>query len=248
MDVTKLPSRMWLKYLAGYLALPSTQAPLYSDIVYNDSFLNHASRIHIDLRKALNKKFDITIDLFSEMLVAKGRDPKTVDSYVKSIHEFEVYSKFIDFKKFDIALAVGFKEYLSQKRNKRTGQNISKSYLQHCTSQVREFFEWLSRQKGYTRYIQHDDAQYFTLTKNNRNRARATEYQEIYTIDEIISTIRKMPSSSLIEMRNKAMISLTLLTTPRISALQTARMGSIKYYRDFDAWAFVQNPNLVDTK
>jgi site-specific recombinase XerD len=188
----------------------------------------------------------IKTKFFGMLENAKGRDPKTIDSYVKSIHEFEFYSKFIDFKKFDIALAVGFKEYLSDKKNKRTRQNISKSYLQHCTSQVREFFEWLSRQKGYARHIQHDDAQYFTLTRNNRNRARATEYQESYTIDEIISTIRKMPSSTLIEMRNKAMISLTLLTTPRISALQTARMGSIKYYRDFDAWAFVQNPNLVD--
>jgi integrase len=190
----------------------------------------------------------IKIKFFGMLENAKGRDPKTVDSYVKSIHEFEFYSKFIDFKNFDIALAVGFKEYLSDKKNKRTGQNISKSYLQHCTSQVREFFEWLSRQKGYTRYIQHDDAQYFTLSRNNRNRARATEYQESYTIDEIISTIRQMPSSTPIEMRHKAMISLTLLTTPRISALQTARMGSIKYYRDFEAWAFVQNPNLVDTK
>lgn len=179
---------------------------------------------------------------------AKGRDPKTVDSYVKAIHEFEVYSNFIDFKKFNTKMAVSFKEYLSAKKNKRTGQNISKSYLQHYTSQIREFFEWLSRQKGYEKYIQYDDAQYFTLTRNNRNRARATNYQESYTIEEIISTIRQMPANTPIEMRNKAMISLTLLTTPRISALQTARICSIKYYRDFDAWAFVQNPNLVDTK
>lgn len=173
----------------------------------------------------------IKTKFFGMLENAKGRDPKTVDSYVKSIHEFEAYSKFIDFKKFDIALAVGFKEHLSDKKNKRTGQNISKSYLQHCTSQVREFFEWLSRQKGYARYIQHDDAQYFTLSKNNRNRARATEYQDSYTIEEIISTIRKMSSSTPVDLRNKAMLSLTLLTTPRISALQTARIGSIKYYR-----------------
>lgn len=180
---------------------------------------------------------------------AKGRDPKTVDSYVKAIHEFEVYSNFLDFKKFNTKLAVGFKEYLSDKKNKRTGQNISKSYLQHYTSQLREFFEWLSRQKkGYDRYIQYDDVQYFTLSRNNRNRARATNYQESYTIEEIISTIRQMPSGTPIEMRNKAIISLALLTTPRISALQTARIGSIKYFRDYDAWAFVQNPNLVNTK
>ncbi|HAT9730273.1 TPA: tyrosine-type recombinase/integrase [Legionella pneumophila subsp. pneumophila] len=190
----------------------------------------------------------IKTKFFGMLENAKGRDPKTVDSYVKAIHEFEVYSNFLDFKKFNTKLAVGFKEYLSDKKNKRTGQNISKSYLRHCTSQLREFFEWLSRQKGYDRYIQYDDVQYFTLSRNNRNKARATNYQESYTIEEIISTIRKMPSGTPIEMRNKAIISLALLTTPRISALQTARIGSIKYYRDFDAWAFVQNPNLVDTK
>jgi integrase len=190
----------------------------------------------------------IKTKFFGMLENAKGRDPKTVDSYVNAIHEFEVYSNFLDFKKFSTKLAVGFKEYLSNKKNKRTGQNISKSHLQHYTSQLREFFEWLSRQKGYDRYIQYDDVQYFTLSRNNRNRARATNYQESYTIEEIISTIRKMPSGTPIEMRNKAIISLALLTTPRISALQTARIGSIKYYRDFDAWAFVQNPNLVDTK
>ena len=57
-----------------------------------------------------------------------------------------------------------------------------------------------------------------------------------------------MPETTTIEMRNKAILSLMLLTTPRISALQSARIGSIKYFRDFDAWAFVQNPNWVDTK
>jgi hypothetical protein len=44
------------------------------------------------------------------------------------------------------------------------------------------------------------------------------------------------------------MISLMLLTTPRISALQTARIGSIKYFKQYEAYAFVQNPNLVNTK
>ena len=209
----------------------------------------------LNLRRILVKKIqynasnELIKSKFFEMLEnAKGRDPKTVDSYVKAIHEFEVYTKFIDFKKFSTKLAVGFKEYLSNKKNKRTGEAISMSYLQHCTSQVREFFEWLSRQKGYDKHIQYDDAQYFTLTRNNRNRARATNFQESYTIEEIITTIRNMPASTPIEMRNKAMISLMLLTAPRISALQTARLGSIKYFKSFDAWAFVQNPNLVATK
>lgn len=206
------------------------------------------SRAHMNEIKHNKKNELIKTKFFGMLENAKGRDPKTVDSYVNAIHEFEVYSDFLDFNKFNPKMAVGFKEYLSNKKNKRTGENISKSYLQHYTHQVKEFFEWLSRQRGYDRYIQYDDVQYFTLSRNNRNKARATNYQESYTIEEIISTIRKMPSATPIEIRNKAMISLMLLTTPRISALQTARIGSIKYFREFDAWAFVQNPNLVNTK
>jgi integrase/recombinase XerD len=34
----------------------------------------------------------------------------------------------------------------------------------------------------------------------------------------------------------------------RISALQTARIGSIKYFKNQDAWAFFQDPKLVQTK
>ena len=126
-----------------------------------------------------NPRNEIIKSKFFEMLEnAKGRDPKTVNAYIQDIHEFEMYSDFVDFKKFNTKLAIGFKEYLSDKKNKRTGEAISKSYLQHAIAHLREFFEWLSRQKGYERHIQYDDAQYFHLTRNNRNKAMATAYQE----------------------------------------------------------------------
>ncbi|MFA5880166.1 MAG: tyrosine-type recombinase/integrase [Candidatus Margulisiibacteriota bacterium] len=196
-----------------------------------------------------NSENEITKTKFFEMLTnAKGRDPKTVNSYAKAIHEFELHTGFKSFKKFEIKQAISFKEYLANKKNKRTGFSISKSYLQHYTSHVREFFEWLERQKGYSRYIKYDDVQYFNITRNDRNRAKATAYQESYDISEILSTIRNMPNSNEIENRNKAMISLNLLTTPRISALQTAHISSIKYFKGIDAWAFLQNPNQVNTK
>ena len=43
------------------------------------------------------------------------------------------------------------------------------------------------------------------------------------------------------------MISLNLLTTPRIKALMTARIGSIQFMREYSCYAFVQSSNLVDT-
>ena len=50
-----------------------------------------------------NPKNELAKSKFLEMLEnAKGRDPKTVDSYANSIHEYEVYTNFMDFKKYDI--------------------------------------------------------------------------------------------------------------------------------------------------
>ena len=196
-----------------------------------------------------NTKNELVKSKFLEMLEnAKGRDLKTVNNYANAIYEFEVSTNFKDFKKFEVRQVIDFKEILASKKNKRTGENISKSYLQHYVSHTKDFFEWLSRQKGYEKCVTYDDVQYFTLTRNDRNRARSTNYQESYLVEEILSTIRQMPSSNVIEMRNKAMISLCILTTPRISALQSARIGSIKYFREEGAWAFAQNPNLVNTK
>jgi integrase/recombinase XerD len=195
-----------------------------------------------------NRKNEIIKTQFFDMLEhAKGRDLKTINSHAKAIHEFEKSTSFCDFKTFDIKQAHSYKEHLTNKRNKRTGEPISKSYLRNYTTHVRQFFEWLINQKGY-KSIKYDDVQHFNITRNDRNRASATAYQDSYEVSEIISTIRQMPNTNESEMRNKALISLNFLTTPRISALQSARMGSIKYIKHVSAWAFVQNPNWVNTK
>lgn len=100
-----------------------------------------------------NKKNELLKHRFLEMLRnAKGRDPKTVNSYANAIHAFEFFTNFQDFKKLNIRQAIDFKKYLSAKKNKRTGDSISKSYLQHCTSHLKEFFKWLAQQKGFSKY------------------------------------------------------------------------------------------------
>jgi site-specific recombinase XerD len=140
-----------------------------------------------------NSKNEILKTRFLKMLgQAKGRDPKTVQAHANAIHEFEIFTNFKEFRKFEINDAIGFKEYLSNKINKRTGESISKSYLQHYTSHTKAFFEWIINQNGY-RYIKFDDVQYFNISRNDRNRALATGYQESYEVCEILETIRKMP-------------------------------------------------------
>ncbi|HHS2948415.1 TPA: tyrosine-type recombinase/integrase [Legionella pneumophila] len=177
-----------------------------------------------------------------------GKDPKTVDQYIKALHEFEVATGFKDFQLFHSDWAIDFKHFLNDKVNKRTGDQISKSYYYHYLTYVREFFEWLiANEKGYKK-IKQREVEYLYSTRNDKNKAKATGYQECHLLPDILATIRNMPSDSEMALRNRAMLSLCILTTPRISALQTARVQSIKYFKQYEAWAFVQDPRVINTK
>ncbi len=75
-----------------------------------------------------------------------GKDPKsekTVLQYINAIHEFEIATNFKDFKKYTSDWAITFKDYLSDKKNKKTGNHISKSLYVHYAKHVKEFFTWL---------------------------------------------------------------------------------------------------------
>lgn len=177
-----------------------------------------------------------------------GKDSKTVTQYINAIHEFEIATDFKDFRKYNSDWAIAFKNYLNDKINARTGQSISKSLYFHYNNFVRQLFEWLIvNEKDYAKITQ-KSIDYFYVTRNDKNKARATGHQESHDIADILATIRKMPAVNEIEMRNKAMMSLFLLTSPRISSLQEARIKSIKHFKDYDAWAFMQDPRLQNTK
>lgn len=197
-----------------------------------------------------NKSNEIVKYKFLEKLEhsKNGKDPKTVNQYAAALHEFEVAIGFKDFRKYNSDWAITFKEHLNEKKNKRTGKHISKSLYFHYISFVREFVEWVvSYDKTYGK-IKQDEIDYLHVTRNDKNKARATGYQESHEVADILTTIRLMPVRTDIERRNKAMLSLCLLTTPRISSLQTATIGSIKYFKDYDAWTFIQDPRNQHTK
>lgn len=201
-----------------------------------------------------NKQNEVVKYKFFQRLQYKrenNKDPKkksTIQQYVNAIHEFEVATKFKDLKNFTYQWAIDYKEYLLQKKNKKTNKNIAIDSYIHFLQYPRELLDYLRKnEKGYS-HIKESDIDYLYPTNGEKNSVSATSYQESYTIQECLFAIRKMQAKTEIEMRDKAMISLCLLTAPRISALITAKLRSIRYFREYDCWAFEQNPNFVNTK
>jgi len=190
----------------------------------------------------------VKYQFFEELKHVQQKDPKTVRQHVNAIHEFELATGFKGFKSYTAEDAKVFKHHLNNKKNKRTGQSISRSLYANYVAHVRTFFEWLYKNaKGYTKLKPRDIA-YLKVTQNEANQAKATNYQESHEVAGLLATIRNMPEQTIVEKRNKAMFSLVLLTSARISSLQTARVGSVKYMKEFDNWAFLQNPKTHKTK
>lgn len=201
----------------------------------------------INISKANIKNEKVKEEFYDYLGSVRERDPKTVQAYANAICEFEKFTGFLDFKTFNKNQAIDFKEFLATHKNQRTGEAISKSYLRYATH-LKYFLEWLKEQNGYKKHIKFNEIQYLNITKNDRKRANSTGFQESYEMEELVETHAKMLANTPLEARNKAMFGLNILCTPRISALQTLRIGCVKYDKSQNAWFLFQDPKIVETK
>lgn len=150
----------------------------------------------------------------------KQRDDKTVIAALKHIREYEAQTGF-----------EGFEKYNGEKADKYIGslfqRKLSMSFISDNVRCVKEFFQWLERQKGYRSKIDYNQIDYLNISRNQQNTAKAVEYQKAYTYDQIIKAIRAMPNKTDKEKRDKAIISLNALCTLRISELRSVKMKSL---------------------
>ncbi len=185
---------------------------------------------------------------FCKHLIKRKLDEKSIEKYRSAVREFEISTGFKHFKTFNESQAEGFKDYLSTKLNAVTDNPVSKQFILRSITGARIFFQWLSNEKGYSRYIKKNEIEYLTLSKNEAKRARMSDFQERYTVAELLSTIRNIPIETETQRRAKAIISLCLLTTPRVSALKDARITDIRYIREHDIYCFTQRQSTKYAK
>ena len=172
---------------------------------------------------------------------AKQRDPKTVMAILKHLHEYEEVNKFADFTNINENIIHNYVDALVTK-------NLSLSYVDHNLKTLKDFYTWLERQKGYKSKINYNHLAYFSLTKNQRKEARALEYQHSYKLDDIYRTIRSMPTNTLIERRNRAMMSLQCICGLRVSELRTVKIKNVIYNEDANGWMVFVSPKDMNVK
>ena len=181
---------------------------------------------------------------FSFMKEAKRQNEASIDAIAKALNRFEVYSKFRDLKAFHHQQAIGFKKYLAKQENKQTGKALSKSTMHSTLRHLKAFFQWLSMQTGYKSKIVYSDAEYFNLSEKDARVATARRKKPVPTVEQIKHVIASMPSETVLEQRNRALIAFTLLTGARDSAIASIKLKHI----DLTTNSLFQDAREVNTK
>jgi len=161
------------------------------------------------------------------MREADGYDEATVDGALASIHRFEEHTKFGDFRAFRPEKAVSFKHDLAEQTNVRTGKLLAKPTLRSILAALEAFFFWLADQKGYKGRFQYSDSRYFRLSDRDNRIARARVEKRVPSLEQMQHVIRRMPSGTVVDRRDRALVAFILLSAGRDGAVIGLKMRHI---------------------
>jgi integrase/recombinase XerD len=175
---------------------------------------------------------------------ARRLSEHSIDAAAAALSKFEDYTKYRDFKSFHIQQAVGFKRKLADQVSQRTGEKLSSSTLFASLNALRAFFHWLAGQQGYRSHLTYADADYFALSEKESRIAKATHERPVPTLQQILHVLHEMPSTTDVELRNRALIAFTLLTGARDGAIASLKLKHL----DVEQGRLLQDAREVRTK
>lgn len=175
---------------------------------------------------------------------AQGRSEPTLDIVAAAIDRFEAHARFRDFKTFRREQAVSFKDYLGATPHPTTGKPLAKATLYGTLKAVQAFFEWLSREPGYRRHVHISDAAYFRPSDNDARIATARRDKASPSLEQVKHVIATMPTATVADRRDRAVVALVLLTGARDAAVASFRIKHL----DLGRRELFQDAREVKTK
>jgi len=196
------------------------------------------------MRKFNEENERIKREYLSYLREAKGQDETSLDKVAAALLGFEEAMAFKSFKAFRRDWANKYKTYMKRRKHARTGKPLGVTTRDAALRLVKAFVEWLSTQSGYRARISYSDAAYFN---NNAREARAAHAQRPIpypSIEQCDHAFRQMPEERAIDRRDKAIFALLMLTSARVSAVASLRLGHI----DIVEGTLYQDGREVNTK
>lgn len=193
---------------------------------------------NLENEKIKNKYFDYLKE-------SEGYAEPTITAHKKAIFRYEEFSDFEDFRNFNKKRAVEYKKWLEEKKVSRTNKQISITTVYHYIRNLKEFFDWLSIQPDYKNKINLSDVNYLKLARKQARIAISSKREDFPTIEQVRKVVESIEIKSEIDLRDRALISFTLLSGMRDKAIITLPIGCF----DEDRMQINQDPKFgVQTK
>ena len=179
-----------------------------------------------NLTNIIYENEQIKRNFFEQLKGAKGFAKNSVRAFADAIAQWQTFTGNEDFSKFNKKKATDFVEWLSTRPAKTKTGKIALVTQSNYVRRVKKFFEWLSGQPGYKSKIQKNEVEWLRLSKADARIARMGTTRREPTFEEIKTIIQSIEGKNELELRDRALICLAVITGARVSALASLKMKS----------------------
>ena len=156
-----------------------------------------------------------------------GYKKSTTNSKIRDVTEYERYLNGLDFRRLTEQIAIDYQNLLRER--KWQGKEVSLKTIGQKLSAIIEFYNWLMIQPGYKSKVHQPSIIYFGLPLGERNAIKTQENLKLYpSLEHILNLVESIIGDSEVAMRDRALISLLLLSGIRVKTITTLEIG------DFD--------------
>ncbi len=160
---------------------------------------------------------------FTRLKEAEGLCYSTINGIEKAILLYEDFTNHADLASFNPDKAIGFKNWLA--RRESGGKQISLTTIHSYLRSLRKFFFWLSLQPGYRSRITPDIVGYLKMSEKDERIATQYVPRQYPPLEYVIKLAGLIEINSEIDLRDRALISFTLLSGMRDKAIVTLPLG-----------------------
>ncbi len=177
---------------------------------------------------------------------ALGKSEATLDAMRKALVRFEDYTGHRDFKTFRREQAIGFKQRLAETDSQRSGESLSRSTQASTLAALKDFFRWLAWQPGFKSKIHVPDIEYISPSNKDLATAKAAKLRDFPSLEQVRAVVHVLPTDTVVERRNRALIAFVMLTGIRDRALVSLSLRHVDVTKSPPLVR--QEPDRVQTK
>jgi len=174
---------------------------------------------------------------FEHLSGGEGFAGDSVSTFAEAVGQWQQFSKNDDFINFDKSKAIEFVAWQKVRPTKTKSGSLSPQTQYNYLRRIKKFFVWLAEQKEYKK-IRKTDVDFLRLSKKEARIATSGTTRPMPTLEEVQKIIKSIHPKNEIDERDRAILSLALITGMRISAIATLKM---KNFNRVDK-LFDQNP------